>query len=239
MRNKKYFLVVDTETTGAINAPLVYDFGAKIVDLYGRTYEKISAVIADIFLNEPERMKSAYYTEKLPQYYEDLKNNKRKLYKFSTVRRIVYNWIKKYNIEAVCAYNLAFDERALNNTLRFVSEGKYRFFFPKGTQFIDIWSMACSSIFQRKSYQRMAYDNNWFSEKGNLLTNAEKAYCYLTNQNEFEESHTALEDVEIETVIFSYCWKYTEENDRKVIYFPWRKPQKEWYYFEAHEDGIL
>lgn len=239
MRNKKYFLVVDTETTGAINAPLVYDFGAKIVDLYGRTYEKISAVIADIFLNEPERMKSAYYAEKLPQYYEDLKNNKRKLYKFSTVRRIVYNWINKYNIEAVCAYNLAFDERALNNTLRFVSEGKYRFFFPKGTQFIDIWSMACSSIFQRKSYQRMAYDNNWFSEKGNLLTNAEKAYCYLTNQNEFEESHTALEDVEIETVIFSYCWKYTEENDRKVIYFPWRKPQKEWYYFEAHEDGIL
>ena len=236
---KKYFLVIDTETTGEISAPLVYDVGAKVIDLQGRTYESMSSVIYEIYAKQRETMKSAYYAEKLPQYEEDLKNGKRKMHTFYTVRKTLLDWMEKYDIEAVCAYNMPFDKKALNNTYKFITEGKRRFFFPKETKYIDIWVMACSSIFQRKSYQQMAYENAWYSDKGNVLTNAEKAYCYLMNRNDFEESHTALEDVEIESAIFTYCWRYTTEEERKVIYLPWRKPQKEWYYYEAHEDGII
>jgi hypothetical protein len=236
---KKYFLVIDTETTGEIYTPLVYDVGAKVIDLQGRTYESMSSVIYEIYAKQREAMKSAYYVEKLPQYEEDLKSGKRKMHTFYTVRKTLFDWMEKYDIEAVCAYNMPFDKNALNNTYKFITEGKRKFFFPKETKYIDIWVMACSSIFQRKSYQQMAYENAWYSNKGNVLTNAEKAYCYLINRNDFEESHTALEDVEIESAIFTYCWRYTTEEERKVIYFPWRKPQKEWYYYEAHEDGII
>ena len=34
---------------------------------------------------------------------------------------------------------------------------------------------------------------------------AEIIYRYITKDNDFVESHTGLEDVEIETAIFAYC----------------------------------
>ena len=42
---------------------------------------------------------------------------------------------------------------------------------------------------------------NFISEKGNYLTNAESCYAYLTQNEDFEEEHTALADVEIEIEI--------------------------------------
>ena len=59
-----------------------------------------------------------------------------------------------------------------------------------------------------------------FCEKYNYLTKqnkprltAEIVYRYLTNDNEFVESHTGLEDVEIETEILLACLERNPEVD--------------------------
>ena len=60
--------------------------------------------------------------------------------------------MKKSNINTVCAYNANFDRNALNTTLRYVTKSKMRWFFPFGTKFNCIWSMACDTIYQQKTF---------------------------------------------------------------------------------------
>lgn len=92
---------------------------------------------------------------------------------------------------------------------------------------IDIWDFACSSIFQRPTYKNMALDNGWYSPAGNYKTNAECAYRYITQNTDFIESHTAMDDVVIEGEILAYLFK---DKTVKIPYgitgFPWRKVGK-------------
>lgn len=236
---KMYVLVLDVETTGDVESnPLVYDVGAKIVDLAGNVYERGSWVIYDIY-TQRDFMSSAYYAAKLPQYERDLANGSRKMARFETVRKIIWRWMYKYDAFLVAAYNTSFDRRALNNTIRNLTGIKQCLFFPRKTKFIDIWRMACDSICRTRDYHRMAYENGWYSDAGNVRTNAETVYGYLSNSPNFKESHTALEDVDIETEIMLYCWKKVKAENRGIIGFPWRIPQKEWAFHEAKFDKII
>lgn len=238
--NKKYILVLDVETAGDVEKnPTVYDLGAKIVDLYGNTVERVSWVIADVFLDMPELMKSAYYAKKLPQYYEDIKTGKRKLVKLFTAKKIIWYWMFKYNAFDVAAYNCSFDRRALNYTTYLLSNGEDKYFFPRKANFIDIWRLACETVCSSKDFQKVAYENGWYSSAGNVRTNAEIVYSYLRNLPTFEESHTGLEDVEIEVEIMLHCWKKVPANNRSIVWNPWRIPQSEWAYREAKFDGVI
>ena len=65
--------IIDTETAGSIGFPLAYDVGYTILD--PQTKEEFcsrSMVVSEIFLNH-DLMNSAYYAEKVPQYWEDIK----------------------------------------------------------------------------------------------------------------------------------------------------------------------
>ena len=73
------FLVIDTETANTIEQPLPYDIGYAICDRYGNIVVERSFVVAEIFLDHKEMMKSAYYAEKLPKYWEDIKNGTREI----------------------------------------------------------------------------------------------------------------------------------------------------------------
>ena len=78
-------IVVDTETTNSLDDPICYDVGFAVVDALGNVYERFSFVVAEVFLDE-ELMASAYFIDKIPQYWEEIKAGKRKLAKFSTIR---------------------------------------------------------------------------------------------------------------------------------------------------------
>lgn len=236
----KYMLAVDTETCGELESPLVYDIGVKVFDQQGRIYESESYVVGEIYCGERELMETAYYAKKLPQYEQDIYEGERKMVKLMDVFYQVRRWMKIYNIKDVVAYNTSFDKLSLNHTLAYVTGGQYRYFFPYGTRFVDVWNMACSTIFQRVSFLRMAYECGWWSGVGNVRTNAEVAYSYLTNQPHFEESHTALEDVEIEIYIYLRCRKAgCKAEDMGIIKHPWRKPQPYWDWYEAKMNGII
>lgn len=226
-KRKKYVLVLDTETTNNIftqkqNDGLVYDLGFGVYDKQGNEYESYSLVITDIFDNEKSLMETAYYHEKLPQYYIELENGTRQRKSIFQAKRLVREVMEKYNIKEVYAYNMSFDYTTLNNTLRYVSKSKIRYFFPYGTKVCCIWNMACQVLGTQKTFIK----ENVVNEKGNLITNAERLYHYITKDNSFKEKHTGLEDVRIESKIMAHCFKQHKKMSKNIYRACWNIPNK-------------
>ena len=78
-RRKHYLLMIDTETANTIEQPLPYDIGWVVCDRNGNIYEERSFIISETFIGMKDVMKSAYYAEKIPQYWEDIKCGKREI----------------------------------------------------------------------------------------------------------------------------------------------------------------
>ena len=192
----------------------------------GETAEEHSLVIYNIYAGQREIMKTAYYAEKLPLYEIKLKNGERKMISFFTLKKMIADLMNKYNTTLVYAYNMNFDRRALNNTQKFTTEERFRYFFPYGTEFRCIWNMACQTLLNTKTYIDFAEKNNLISEKDNVLTSAESAYKFLTKEVDFAESHTGLEDVKIEVAIMAKCYATHKKMDTKIYNACWRLPQK-------------
>ena len=225
-RKKEMFLVIDTETANTIEQPLPYDIGYVICDRYGNIMVERSFVVAEIFLDHKEMMKSAYYAEKLPKYWEDIKNGTREIKSIFNIRKQIKADMKEWNVKKVGAYNMGFDKRALNNVIRYCSKSMIRWFFPFGTEYFCIWHMACQTILNSATYIKFAMQNGLVSEKNNILTNAEGCYQFLTKQIDFIESHTGLEDVKIEIEIMAKCFSTHKKMDKKINSACWRLPQK-------------
>lgn len=203
-----YYLILDVETTNGLEQPLVYDIGGVVADKRGNVYEKFSFVIRDIFVLERELMRTAYYTEKIPEYVYGLRNGERKMVDFYQARRHILNLMEQYNIHDVAAYNAHFDRNALNTTQRWLTKSKSRYFFPFNTNFICIWNMACQTICQRKTYKEFCEANQYISKRGtNYSTSAETVYKYLTINPDFIEEHKGFDDVLIETYIMRRCFE--------------------------------
>ena len=225
MSAKKYYLVLDVETANSTEDALVYDLGYVVCDKKGNIYEADSFIVSDIFFKEADLMKSAYYATKIPKYLEGIKARAFNVVTFKQAREQLLNAIKNYKVEAVCAYNANFDYTALNTTQRWLTKSKYRFFLPYGTKVYCIWHMACQLICTQKAYIRFCLENGFVSPSGNIKTNAETVYAYMTDNNTYEENHTGLEDVLIETKILAKCFAQHKRVEKNINRFCWRIPQ--------------
>lgn len=226
MARKKYYLVIDTETCNSLEQPFCYDIGYAICDRHGNMVVKRSFVVAEMFLDNKNLMKSCYYANKIPQYWEDIKSGKRTIKSIFNIRKQIKADMKEYKVKEVGAYNMAFDKRALNNTIRYCSKSFIRWFFPFGTQYFCIWHMACQVIMNQVKYIKFAIQNGLESKAGNIQTSAECCYKFLTDSIDFVESHTGLEDVEIEVAIMAECFKKHKKMDKNINYACWRIPQR-------------
>lgn len=225
-RRKNYYITIDTETCGSLGEPLVYDIGFTIHDKKGNIYESRSYVVSEIFYKEYKKMKTAYYADKIPGYRQGIKEGKWIVKSFWYIRKEIYSLMKAYNIKAVVAYNAGFDTRALNCTLNYLSKfDDKQTFFNEKTAIWCSWGMSCETIFKQKTFLRLAKQENWVSDAGNVKTSAEIAYRYINRKFEFEEAHTALEDAIIETAIFSKCVSTHKKMTKTIINMPWRIPQ--------------
>ena len=203
---RKNILVIDVETANSTEDALVYDVGFIIADLHGNVKIEKSFVIKEIFTLRPELMTSAYYAEKVPSYHKELAEGKRELVNFYTMRKTLLDLMKQYEVKEVYAYNARFDRNALNTTYRYLTKSKYRWFFPYGTQIKCIWTMACDTILQQKTFRKIALREQWFSASGKFfLSNAETAYRYMTGDYDFIEEHKGLDDVRIEYEILLHA----------------------------------
>ena len=140
------YVVLDTETANSIDCPLVYDVGFAVIDSKGRVYEKFSFTIADIYCEEKELMKSAYYADKLPQYEEEMKKGERKMVSLATAKKILAETCREYNVKAIMAHNARFDYRSTATTQRYITKSANRYFFPYGVEIWDTLEMAKSVV---------------------------------------------------------------------------------------------
>lgn len=203
MENEK-IMVLDTETTNDIDCPFVYDIGFLVMDMQGNVYNEYSFVVADVFLDD-ELMKSAYFADKIPQYWQDIKEGKRQLKRFATIKKILASVCKEYSIKKIVAHNCHFDYKALQTTQRFLTSSKYRWFFPYGVEMWCSLKMSREIFSKNEEYGEFCYTNKYLTKRGQRRYTAEILYRFLNNNTDFMESHTGLEDVKIEKDIFLYC----------------------------------
>lgn len=210
-----YKIVLDTETcpidkdfegVSPYNM-FTYDCGWAVVDKKGNVYKTQSFINADIFCDEKELMNSAYYANKIPQYWEDIKNGKRTLSTFYNIRQALLNDIKEFGVTEIYAHNMRFDYGTLNTTQRWETKSKYRYFFPKDIAICDTLKMARSVIAKMPTYKKFCAENGYMTKNNQVKLTAEILYRFITKDNSFIESHTALEDVLIEKEILAYCYK--------------------------------
>lgn len=211
-KRKNYVLVFDTETANSNSDEglcpsnsMVYDCSWLVTDTKGIVYERASYVNADIYCNYKEMMNSAYYSNKLPQYEEGLKNGTHTLATFKTIRRAFYETCKKYNVKAISAHNARFDYSALNGTQRYLTKSKYRYFFPYGVEIWDTLKMARDVICTMPTYEQYCWDFGHLTKNGKPRATAEILYRFISGNEDFIESHTGLADCEIEKDILIYC----------------------------------
>lgn len=227
-RRKKYYMMIDTETCNGImdengkldlSQSLVYDIGCAIVDKYGNIYEERSFVIYETFIGMRDVMTSAYYANKIPNYWDDIQDGVRDLVQFSTARREIIRLMEKYNTKIAVAHNAGFDSRALNITERYITKSKYRYFFPYGYEWWDTLKMASDIYGNQPSYRRYCERNDYMTKHRipRVRLTAEILHRYLSGNEDFEESHTGLEDVKIESQIFAQCMRQHKKM-RKALY---------------------
>lgn len=204
-RRKTYYLTIDTETANSLEDPMMYDLGGAVHDRQGRVYETFSFVIYDIFCADRALFDTAYYAVKRPQYEADIAAGKRRIVSIYTARRHVADICRKYNIKAIIAHNARFDYRSTNYTLRYVTKSASRYFLPYGIPLWDTLKMAQDTICRQPTYIKWCQENDFCMKNGKPRATAEILYKYITQDTEFLEDHTGLEDVLIEKEIFAKC----------------------------------
>ena len=199
-------LLVDVETANETDCALTYDISTYMLDKDYNILTQHAFVVRDVFNDMRDVVKEAYYASKIPEYIDDLQKHNREMCNFMYARRVILDEMAQYDCKSVFAYNCRFDRNALNNTLRYLTKSRFRYFFPYDTEFGCIWNMACQTICQTEDYKMFAEKNNFISNFGrNYRATAETVYAFLTGNPNFTEEHKGLEDVKIEAEILKHC----------------------------------
>lgn len=198
MAKKKFFLIIDTETT---QTGKVADFGAVIVDRHGAIHKEIGILVGDFFSNRDEHPLFHIYGDKsdvfskasLPARYERyeqmLANGERYLASVAAVNRWLVKTAQLYN-PVMTAYNIAFDSGKMKDSGIIADE-----LFPER---FCLWHGAVAKWGKTKAFRNFVMNNHFFGARtkhGNMTmkTNAEAMAAFVTG-NLLTEPHTALED---------------------------------------------
>ena len=224
MNNKiKYRIVLDTETCpidkdfeGVTPSNMwVYDCGWAVVDRNGNVYKTRSFVNADIFLNEKIAMNSAYYQNKIPKYWDEIKSGERILTSFAKIRKALLEDIAEFKVTEIYAHNCFFDYGSLNTTQRWLTKSKYRYFFPYGVELWDTLKMARQTFGKDENYKKFCIENGFVVQNDKPRLTAEILYKYISDDLSFEEEHTGLADTMIEKEIFMECVRMNPDIEKK------------------------
>jgi hypothetical protein len=230
---EKAFLVADTESLGLGDKAIVFDFAYKIITRKADKIER-SFLVRETITN-PKLMLSAYcdknwramFGGKLFHHYiPELHHHRIGLYPWEEIIETLRDDMLTYNVQVFSAYNLRFDMGALSKTSsRHGGPDKILTYRP---DLLCLWQFACETVFQSKLYDDIARANDWVSPAGNVRTNAEKAYAFLTGNFDFIESHTALADTEIEAEILRRLLARKKKIPYNVLSrAPWKLAQQQ------------
>ena len=199
MARKKFFLIVDTETT---QSDKVADFGAVVCDKQGNVHASAGVLVRDFYLDRDAH--PLFHTRdadplwgkiNLPKRYAAydamLENGSRMLATVPAINR----WLAKVAAQyrpVLTAYNLAFDQGKMSN-----SGIDHQLF----EQRFCLWHAAAAKWGHTKTYREYILHCVGFNaptQLGNMsyLTNAEKMARFVLGDLALpDEPHTALEDI--------------------------------------------
>ena len=209
-------ILIDTETCNLLDCPLLYDFAFAVIDIHRHIYAKFRIILTDVFHGEPELMKSAYYAEKLPQYFKAIENDEVLVMDIWELKHFIKDICDFYDVTFACAHNARFDYLSTNNTIRYLTKSKARYLLPYGIEWWDTMKMAQDTICQQAGYKKFCNENGYICKNGQLRKTAEVLYRYISKDNEFKEAHTALDDVLIECEILWKCFDQHKPMTRKL-----------------------
>jgi len=228
MAQKKMIMVIDTETANGIviddkldlSCSLVYDIGFNVIDKKGNVYERRSLAIGDILCGMKDLMATAYYADKIPSYWDEIKSGERELVSFLHAWEIVKATMEKWGIDTVSAHNARFDVNALNTTLRYLTKSKYRYFFPYGTEIWDTLKGAMNTICKQKGYISFCEEFDYMTKHRTprVRATAEILYKYISGNYNFIEEHKGVNDTDIEAEILVQILRQHKKKEFLLLY---------------------
>ena len=217
MNRKHLYILTDTETANGLDNPLCYNIAWKVIDRMGNVYAEGNYINRDIFFGMRDLMESAYYANKIPQYLEQIAAGEIKVASWYEIKKAFRDTCEAYNVRAVIAHNARFDYRSCSTTQRYETCSKYRYFFPKGVEIWDTLTMARDVMGKRPTYKKWCENNGYVLKNGQPRMTAEILYRYISQMQDFEEEHKAMEDVSIECEIFWYLTSRKKAMRRKCF----------------------
>lgn len=191
--------IFDTETIG-LDKPFCYNIGYVIVNAENfEILHRDNFIVEQIWHNLP-LFNTAYYANKKPIYIAEMRAHRATMNKFGYICQHMIRDFSNYEISTAYAYNSPFDERVFNYNCDW-----YKCNNPfDNIEILDIRGYAHQYITDNK-YKEFCEKYSLFTDNGNYSTTAENVYRYITNNIEFNEEHTALEDSIIESEILHYA----------------------------------
>ena len=146
-------LVLDTETLG-VQDPSVYDLGYLIYDDVDGVIVARDYITKEIYDN-PRKMQTAYYYNKLPIYEERLADGYCKKTKWRYALMVLQRDINKYKPDGIYAYNSRFDTRAIAKTCEL-----FKVKNPTADGIRDIWKgLTDPHITETEDYKKLCKKN--------------------------------------------------------------------------------
>lgn len=211
LKKVKYLMFIDTETIGTLNVKesvLPFEIGMKIYDTDTQKVVKERSYLVRKFFNNKYIMLSTFSATKYPNYFEKLENDKRyKTMSVNDISKDIEKTISRYGIKIMVAHNGQFDKQAMS---RLFNEFEVNDPFNK-IDLLDTMQVSKNITFSKdytdfcisnKDNLNSMKESNFITNSGRVRTTAQAIYCYLTNNPNFQEAHTGLEDIDIEIAIF-------------------------------------
>ena len=211
LKKERYLMFIDVETIGTLNVKesvLPFEIGMKIFDLEKLKVVKERSYLVRKFFNNKYIMLSTFSATKYPNYFEKLENDKRyKTMSVNDISKDIEKNAQRYNIKIMVAHNGNFDKTSMARLFEdFGVDNPFENIDLLDTQEISkviTFSKAYTEFcLANKDRLNSVKDSCFITNSGRVRITAQAIYCYISNNSQFEEAHTGLEDIDIEIEIF-------------------------------------
>lgn len=199
MAKRKYFVVIDTETT---QTEKVADIGIVVTDKTGRIHYEGGFLVAEtycdadnhplfhIFGDANDVFSAASLPARRAAYDQMIKDGRRMVASVGAINSLLAKIAVRYNDPVMTAYNVAFDKGKCRNTGIDLS---------MFSQSFCLWHAAAEKWGHTKAYRQFVLENWFFGNKTKtghvgIQTKADVMAKFLLGAGLEDEPHTALED---------------------------------------------
>lgn len=202
LKKSNTYLLVDVETCN--DQRIIMELSFLVINkLMGKKKERCY-IIKEVWEN-PEYRNGKYAIEKLEHWQEMIDNGTAQVVSIYKLYDIINKTIVDKGVNIFSAYNVGFDYKAIEMTYHRYGIDKRKDYKESnkllGLQKLCLWEYG-RKIYCTKDYIKWALKNGKLTPKNKIKSSAESLYQYLIENEEYEETHFGIEDLQIEYTIF-------------------------------------